>query len=129
MALGWGDELGLGAAAAIASLTTDGSFSDIYKDMKSNYDAQQKDFEQRQGGAAMAADIAGAVASPLTWVSAPASLAAKAPAALRFAGNVARAGTEGAIYGAGTAEEGQRLEGAQEGALLGAGGYTAIRHS
>ena len=127
MALGFGDEIGVGAAAAIASLSEDSDFSDIYKEMKADYDARQEAFEQRQPEAAMASDIAGAVASPLTWLSAPASLAARAPAAVRFAGNVARAGTEGAIYGAGTAEEGQRLQGAQEGALIGAGGYTAIR--
>jgi hypothetical protein len=128
MALGWGDELGIAAGAAISALfIEDTPFSQIYKEEKEKYDRQQEEFKKRQGGAALTADIAGAVASPLTWMSAPASLAAKAPAAAQFAGNVARAGAEGAIYGAGMAEEGQRLEGAQEGALLGAGGYTAIR--
>ena len=127
MALGFGDEIGVGAAAAIASLSEDSDFSDIYKEMKADYDARQEAFEQRQPEAAMAADIAGAVVSPATWLAAPASLAARAGTVTKVLGNIARAGTEGAIYGAGTAEEGQRLEGAQEGAMYGAGGYTAIR--
>jgi hypothetical protein len=134
MALGVGDEIGIAAGAAIAALfIEDTPFSQIYKEEKEKYDRQQREFQERQPEAALTADIAGAVASPASWMAAPARLAALAPAtgaagtAARVGGNIARAGVEGAIYGAGTAEEGQRLEGAQTGALYGAGGYTAIR--
>lgn len=116
MALGWGDELGIAVAAAGASASTGENWSDVYKAMKKSYDEQQRQFEQRQGGAALAADVAGAIASPLTYVAAPFTAASKAGQAASFLG---RAATEGAIYGAGEADLGERLEGAGSGAVGG----------
>jgi len=130
-ALGWGDELGLWVAAAINANVIDPFFDvetstkDEYKRLKERYDAEQEEFKQRQGGGVSTAlDIAGAVASPATYVAAPAALAGR----LGQAGSLfARAGTEGAIYGAGEAEAGQRLEGAAGGALGGLAGAGLVK--
>ena len=65
MALGWGDEMGLWTAAAIASASTGTPIKEVYADMRKTYDAKQEQFKERHGGAAMAADIAGSIASPL----------------------------------------------------------------
>jgi hypothetical protein len=130
-ALGWGDELGLWVAAAINANVIDPFFDvetstkDEYKRLKERYDAAQEEFKQRQGGGVSTAiDIAGAVASPATYVAAPAALAGR----LGQVGSLfARAGTEGAIYGAGEAEAGQRLEGAGGGALGGLAGAGLVK--
>lgn len=121
VALGWGDELGLWTAAIAASQTTDKTAKEIYAEMRKTYDAQQEEFKRRQEGAALAADIAGAVVSPATYIATPLAVAGR----LGQAGSLAaRAAAEGAVYGAGEAGEGQRLQGAQAGAvggLVGAG--------
>lgn len=62
-ALGWGDEMGLWTAAAAASVATGTPIKEVYADMRKTYDAQQEQFKERQPGAAMAADIAGSIAS------------------------------------------------------------------
>jgi hypothetical protein len=120
-ALGWGDELGLWTAAIAASQTTDKTPKEIYTEMRKTYDAQQEEFKRRQEGAALAADIAGAIVSPATYAATPLAIAGR----LGQTGSLAaRAATEGAVYGAGEAAESQRLEGAQTGAiggLVGAG--------
>ena len=156
MALGWGDEMGLWTAAAVASATTGNPIKEVYADMRKDYDAKQANFAEDHAGAAMAADIAGSIASPANLLGAGAvgakvvgsmpsvasGLAAKVPglSAARGGLNTAaqakvvgapallgRAGAEGAIYGAGEAKEGERLRGLGEGALYGAGGYAALR--
>ena len=115
-ALGWGDELGLWGAAIAASASVDTPVGEIYAQMRKDYDAKQEEFKQRQGAAATAADIAGAVVSPATYLATPAALVGRAGQAGSM---LARAGAEGAVYGAGEAAEGQRLEGAGGGALGG----------
>lgn len=149
MALGFGDELGIGVAALAASLSTGNNVSDIYKDMKETYNMQQEEFKRQHGGAAAAADIAGAIASPLTLVKGAQAasnltrgvqqilptamqggrVGSVIERSLPTAFQLGRAATEGAIYGAGIGDEsGQgRLEGAGEGAALGALGYGAVR--
>jgi hypothetical protein len=137
-AAGWGDEMGLWVAAAINSQVVDrfvapqlnSTISGEYQRLKTRYDEEQAAFAERQKKAALAADIAGAVASPLTWVSAPASVTTRLAQLPGIGGSVTRTGaflgraaTEGGIYGAGEAKDGERLQGAQEGAtggLLGA---------
>lgn len=121
VALGWGDELGLWTAAIAASQTTDKTAKEIYAEMRKTYDSQQEEFKRRQEGAALAADVVGAIASPATYVAAPAAIAGRIGQTGSLA---ARAAAEGAAYGAGEAGEGRRLEGAQAGAiggLIGAG--------
>jgi hypothetical protein len=132
MALGWGDELGIGVASVFGSLATGNNIRDVYRDMKEAYDLEQERFQEEHAGAALTADILGGIASPLNYMAAPARLASLAPAgaagtAVKFGGNVARAAGEGALYGAGTAKEGERLEGAESGAMFGAAGYGLTR--
>lgn len=123
MALGWGDEIGLATAAAVASATTGNSYKDVYADMRKTYDAQQEQFKERQAGAAMAADIAGSIASPVNALRV-AQAATKAGQAAMTGGRVA---AEGAVYGAGEAKEGEIAEGAAKGAAGGLAGYAALR--
>jgi hypothetical protein len=123
MALGWGDEIGLATAAAIASATTGNSYKDIYADMRKTYDAQQERFKERQPGVALTADIAGSIASPVNALKV-AQAATKAGQAAMTGGRVA---AEGAVYGAGEAKEGEIAEGAAKGAIGGLAGYGALR--
>jgi hypothetical protein len=120
MTLGWGDEAGLFLAALGAKASgAEESVGALYKDMKSLYDTEQAQFKEAAPGVALGAEVAGAIGSPASWVGLPAKGGS-------FLYNVARAGTEGAVYGAGAADEGGRLEGLQEGALYGVGGAAAV---
>lgn len=122
-ALGWGDEMGLWTAAAAASVATGVPISEVYDDMRKTYDAKQDAFKERQPGAALAADIAGSVASPVNALK-----VAQAVTNLgRGAQTVGRVAAEGAVYGAGEAEEGERLSGAATGAGGGLLAYGALR--
>ncbi|MDG1949632.1 MAG: hypothetical protein P8J32_02275 [bacterium] len=122
-ALGWGDEMGLWTAAAAASVATGTPISEVYADMRKTYDAKQDAFKERQPGAALAADIAGSVASPVNALK----VAQAATKLGRGAQTVGRVATEGAVYGAGEAKEGERLSGAATGAGGGLLAYGALR--
>jgi hypothetical protein len=122
-ALGWGDEMGLWTAAAAASVATGVPISEVYADMRKTYDAKQDAFKERQPGAALAADIAGSVASPANALR----VAQAATKLGRGAQTVGRVATEGAVYGAGEAKEGERLSGAATGAGGGLLAYGALR--
>lgn len=123
MALGWGDEMGLWTAAAAASVATGTPIKEVYADMRKTYDAQQEQFKERQAGAAMAADVLGSVASPVSFLRG-AQAATKLGQAAATGGRVA---AESAVYGAGEAGEGQRLSGAVSGAGQGLVGYGVLR--
>tara|TARA_R110002012_G_scaffold238925_1_gene412856 strand:- start:47 stop:2458 length:2412 start_codon:yes stop_codon:yes gene_type:complete len=134
--LGWGDELDLWTDAIIQGVSTDTSPSEIYAQLRKDYDARQEAFEQRQPEAYLAADIGGAIASPINYIpvvgqaTAAARLAAKAPKlakAAQLAAPVVRGGVESAIYGAGEAEEGQRLEQGMDAGVTGAAFTGAFR--
>jgi len=122
-ALGWGDEMGLWTAAAAASVATGTPISEVYADMRKTYDAKQDAFKERQPGAALAADIAGSVASPVNALR----VAQAATKLGRGAQTVGRVAAEGAVYGAGEAKEGERLSGAATGAGGGLLAYGALR--
>lgn len=129
-ALGWGDEASLWVSAFINANITypyydlETTSKEQYKKLKKEYDAQQAEFKQRQAGAALAADVAGGLVSPAMALKAPAAVATRlGPTKTAAAGAV---GT-GAIYGAGEAAEGQRLEGAGIGAVGGGLGYGAVK--
>lgn len=123
MALGWGDEMGLWTAAAAASVATGTPIKEVYADMRKTYDAQQEQFKERHGGAATAADVLGSIASPVN-VLRGAQAATKLGQAAATGGRVA---AESAVYGAGEAKEGERLEGALSGAGAGLVGYGVLR--
>ena len=97
--LGWSDEMGVGAAAAAISATTDETYDEAYARLKTAYDARQKDFAARQPAAAMGAEIAGAIVSPAAKIG----MAGKAASGI---GSMAARGVaEGAVYGAGKAKD------------------------
>ena len=123
-ALGWGDEVGLWIAAITASQTTDTPVKEVYESMRKAYDAKQEEFKERQEGAALTADIAGAIASPATYVATPFAAASR----IGQTGALAtRAAAEGAVYGAGEAREGEKIEGLQTGALGGLVGAGLVK--
>ena len=122
-ALGWGDEMGLWTAAAAASVATGVPISEVYDDMRKTYDAKQDAFKERQPGAALASDVAGSIASPVNALR----VAQAATKLGRGAQTVGRVATEGAVYGAGEAKEGERLSGAATGAGGGLLAYGALR--
>ena len=132
MALGWGDEMGLWTASVINAMPVVGTYAQYgiettvreqYDKLRAEYDAKQEAFQERQAGAAMAADIAGAVASPVNVLRAPVA-ATRLGQAATTGGRVA---AESAVYGAGESKEGQRLEGAVQGAGAGLVGYGVLR--
>lgn len=131
--LGWGDEMQIATQAQYESLFSDSdeTYEDISKRLRREYDERQAGFQERQPGAYLAADIAGAVPSAFVPGLGQAGVAArlgmagsKAAKAVQTGGRVL---TEGAIYGAGEAGEGRRLEGAGEGAVGSAVGYGVLR--
>jgi len=126
-ALGWGDELGLWVGAAIAANVVypyydlETTTSEQYKKAKKEYDEQQKAFSKKNKAVSLASDIGGAVVSPATYLAAPAAVASR----LGRATPVARAIGEGAVFGAGEADAGERAEGAVTGAAFGGAGLVA----
>lgn len=115
MTLGWSDEMITGVASAAEAFASDEDYSNIYKKNKAAYEAETAAFKQRQPGAAMAAEIAGAVVSPL----------AKIKTASTLTGLALRGATEGGIYAAGLAGQdatgSEILTQAATGAAIGGG--------
>lgn len=131
--LGWGDEMQIATQAQYESMFSgsDETYEDISKRLRQEYDERQAGFQERQPGAYLAADIAGAVPSAFVPGLGQAGLAARLGMAGSKLGKGVQTGlgvlTEGAIYGAGEAGEGRRLEGAAEGAVGSALGYGVLR--
>lgn len=127
-----GTNLAAGAAKSAQSLgvipDTGESFSDIRESMRQNYLQEREQFADQNKVKATAANIAGSLAAGgpvaktlmgiLRGVG-RALPAAAAPAVAPAAAGVAAA-IEGGLFGAGAAEEGDRVEGAAQGALLSA---------
>jgi len=63
--LGWGDEMQIATQAQYESMFSgsDETYEDISKRLRQEYDERQAGFQERQPGAYLAADIAGAVPS------------------------------------------------------------------
>ena len=132
MILGWGDDMQLWTAATINALPVVGTYArygiettvrEQYDQLRSDYDARQREFRTRQPGAALTAEIAGSVASPVNVLRTPV-MAGRAAQAATTGGRVA---AEGAVYGAGEAAEGERLQGAASGATSSLIGYGVLR--
>lgn len=123
MALGYGDEIQLWYEAKKDSLFSNENYEDVHKRLREDYDLRQAEFQARQPGAYMAADIAGSIASPVNLIPGV-NVATRAGRALQTVGRV---GAESAVYGSGEAGEGQRLEGAVSGAGAGLLGYGVLR--
>ena len=137
MTSGFSDEIGLGIAAyavaatnsdlpdfikknpamlpvtaAYTTLTSAGDIAKIYREMKQEYQAEEAQFKEENKGAALGLEVAGAFASPITYIGgAPTTLGKIA----------ARGAAEGALYGAGTsATTDDMLSRAVSGGLAGA---------
>lgn len=128
-ALGYGDEIQLWYEAKKDSIFSGENYEDVHKRLREDYDLRQAEFQARQPGAYMAADVAGSIATPVNFipgvnVAARLGMAGKTAKAFNTAGRVA---AESAIYGSGEAGEGQRLEGAVSGAGAGLLGYGVLR--
>lgn len=120
MTLGWSDEMITGVVSAAESLASDEDYSSIYKKNKASYEAETAAFKERQPTAALAAEIAGSVVSPL----------AKIKTASTLTGLALRGATEGGIYAVGSASQdkttGQLAVEAAKGTAIGGGSGAVI---
>lgn len=126
---GWGDEVGLGAAAVAAKAAQEAGFApntgqslgQIYGDMRSSYDDERQQFHDEHPIAATAANIAGGLATGgLGGAKAVGAITANAGKLARIGTTAAVGAAEGGLYGAGNADLGNRLQGAAQGATVGA---------
>ncbi len=123
---GFGDEVGSGIAAGGVVATTDKSLSDlpqvygeIMEDMKGRREAYSAENPVESLGLEMAGAVGTGVAgaNKLMGTKAVQTLAANTP---RWATASAMGGAEGALYGAGSADPGSRMQGAAIGGAVGA---------
>jgi hypothetical protein len=115
--LGWSDEVGIGLASLAMSTGSDETQEEIYNRLKKDYDAMQESFSERHGAVATGLEIAGAIVSPISKIKVASGLT----------GLVARGASEGAIYGAGKAEDVEAMKTeAFKGALGGAAGASVV---
>lgn len=118
--LGWYDEYRIGITSLAEGALGEETYDEAYARNRAIYDAQAKSFQNRQPVASMAAEITGAVVSPVS------KIAAGVKGATGIAGLATRGAIEGGIYGAGQAKDVKSItKEATTGALfgLGAGGF------
>ena len=126
LSFGFADEIGSAMAAAVASLGSDASFSDIYASMMESEKAKRDAYKKSHPKEAIALEIAGGLATGGAGVGRAAATTA-AKKALPKAASLAKGGgvaaTEGAIQGFGSTDGSlkDRLSGAKTGAAFGAG--------
>lgn len=123
-AFGWADEIGLALAAGTVSLFTGEDAGEVMFKMKEAYDKRQADLKEDYPGVALAAEVGGALASPVNFISGPAALTARLNQIAGIGGTAARTGAavgrgavEGAVYEAGMSDDWQ--QGLQEGGFAG----------
>ena len=113
--LGWSDEIGVATAAAAIASTGEETYEQAYSRLKSDYDAMQKSYTARHPYAAGAAEFSGALLSPISKIG------AAAKGATTITGLATRGAVEGAVYGAGKAEDTSSIaDEAKKGAMFGA---------
>lgn len=126
--LGWGDELAARGRAAVDYVTNPGDQS--WDDRVAMYEADQRgvrdDFKDQYGVEAGILELGGGLASPVTWIPG-AGAPAQAGRLTKAIAGVPRAGIEGAVAGAGAADEGDRWGGAETGAKWGLGAGAGLR--
>ena len=110
--LGFGDNISAAMAAPFAATATGNSISSVYKDILADIRGNEKRFTEAHPVASMAGDLAGGVLSGggLAKLISPGSIK----------GALKLGAAEGAVSGAGYADEGEVLKGAGLGAGLGA---------
>jgi hypothetical protein len=115
---GFADEIGSAVAAIPASIATGTSPVSVYEDMQRQVSDEQKSYAEANPGTALGLEVLGGLLTGgATGVKALPSLLGKLskPAATSLLGAV-----QGGIYGAGTADQGERMGGAGFGAATGA---------
>lgn len=122
---GFADELVDRAGAGIASLATGEKYSDMLQQARSNTKERFKAQEEQYPGTTLAANVGGALMSGGAGAStkAGAALGARLGAGgvvARTLKGISAGGTGGAVYGAGSADDGERLEGAIKSGAAGA---------
>jgi hypothetical protein len=122
---GFADEVTDRVGAGIASLATDESYDDLLKEARGNTKERfQQQFEQNPG-TAIASNIGGALLTGGAGASTKAGAATtnmlrSGGLGARVAKGAVAGASSGALYGAGSSDEGHRLEGAGQGAIYGA---------
>lgn len=126
LSFGFGDELAAVGGAGVAKMFGDERpFTDIYRDIHSMEAQGMNQFREQHPGLAMGSEAAGALVTAPFAAAKGLQLASRAaPQAMsrfmpRAAAPVLAGGVEGAVYGTGSADPGQRLQGAGIGAALG----------
>ena len=121
MTFGLSDEIGGALAALAGSIQTGESFGDAYDKIHQQLQDKRETFAQENPGTALGAEVVGALATGGAGGSR--LLAGKG---FQGASNIGKAGRisavgagEGAVYGAGAADQGERGAGAAQGAVLG----------
>jgi len=126
---GFGDEILAGVMAGVGKLLPEEygglpaghSFGDAYRGIRENINADKNSFAERNPVTAIAGEVAGGLATGGYGLAKIAPKIAPAGSSLvqRAIGYGGTGAAEGAIAGAGNAEEGERMAGAGQGALIG----------
>lgn len=117
MTFGFSDEIGSAIAAPFAALATGNSVGDTYRDMQQATHREQKQYAEDNPYTSMALEAGGGILSGGVGGLKAANTVLrglKTPAKAAIVG-----GLEGGLYGAGSADEGGRIENAGKGALIG----------
>lgn len=119
MTFGWADEIGSAVAAPFGALATGNNVVDVYKDMQRDISGKQKQYRAENPVTATGLELAGGLATGgIGGVKALGTTAAKTLP--KWAGAGLLGAVEGGMYGAGAADQGERLEGGATGAAIGA---------
>jgi len=125
---GFADEIGSGIAAGVAKgaqevglLPGEKSYGEIYSDIHGSVGEEDRQWEEENPVLSTGLEIAGSMPTALGGAATAGKLGLKAATSMKglAARGAAGGGAYGGLYGAGTADEGERLAGAGEGALLG----------
>lgn len=122
MTFGFSDEIGAAAAALAGSIKTGEPFGKAYDKIHQSLQDKREQFSKESPGTALVAEMAGGLATGgLGGAKALGGQAYKQASNLGKLGRISGVGAaEGAVYGAGTADQGDTLSGAATGAALGA---------
>lgn len=119
---GWGDEAAAALAATMAKISGDEKdWGDIYEDIQQAESERQDIYTEQRPGEALGFSLAGGLGTGGVGASkALGKMAQKGATTLQKAlAGTGIGAVEGGIAGAGAADPGERLEGAQQGAVLG----------
>lgn len=121
---GFSDEVMDRIGALVASKYTGQPYEDILKEARGASKTRLKSEQEEHPIVSTAAELGGALGAPGAGVLKLLPKAAKATKMARIGSGTALGAGQGALMGAGQAEEGKRLEGAKTGAEFGAAGGT-----